>query len=87
MSVQVLPTYSHLARPAHFIVCNVFRVVLEFYILNTSNGVPYLANDVVDKLDQSSVFRKLNDEFSIMGIETKGSGDIVISQSSSMSSS
>ena len=50
----------------------IIRTVLEFYVLNTATGKPYLASDVVKKLDESSAFRKLNDEFSIVGIETKG---------------
>ena len=42
-------------------------------MINTANDdKPYLASYVVKKLDESSVFRKLNAEFSIMGIETKG---------------
>lgn len=41
-------------------------------MINTATDKPYLASYVVTKLDESSVFRKLNDEFSIMGIETKG---------------
>ena len=49
-----------------------FSTVVEFYVLDTSTDKPYLANYVVDKLDESSVFTKLNSEFSIMGIETKG---------------
>ena len=40
--------------------------------MNTATDKPYLASDVVKNLDESNVFRKLNDEFSIMGIETKG---------------
>lgn len=40
--------------------------------MNTATDKPYLASYVVNKLDQSSVFRKLNTEFAIMGIETKG---------------
>ena len=40
--------------------------------MDTTSDKPYLANYVVDKLDESSVFKKLNSEFSIMGIETKG---------------
>ena len=41
-------------------------------MINTATDKPYLASYVVNQLDESSVFRKLNDEFSIMGIETKG---------------
>ena len=45
---------------------------MEFYVLDTATDEAYLASYVVDKLDKSSVFKKLNSEFSIMGIETKG---------------
>ena len=41
-------------------------------MLDTTTGTPYMASYVVDKLDESRVFTKLNAEFSIMGIETKG---------------
>ena len=49
-----------------------FSTVVEFYVLDTATAEAYLASYVVDKLDKSSVFKKLNSEFSIMGIETKG---------------
>ena len=45
---------------------------MEFYVLDTATDESYLASYVVDKLDKSSVFKKLNSEFSITGIETKG---------------
>ena len=57
----------------HSLACShIIRTVVEFYVINTATDKPYLASHVVKKLDESSVFRKLNDEFSIMGIETKG---------------
>lgn len=37
-----------------------------------STGVAYSGSYVVNQLDQSSVFKKLNDEFAISGMETKG---------------
>ena len=37
-----------------------------------STGVAYRASYVIKQLDQSSVFKKLNDEFAISGMETKG---------------
>ena len=41
-------------------------------MVNSVTGKPYMASYIVQRLDKSSVFKKLNDEFSIMGIETKG---------------
>jgi len=50
----------------------VVRIVVEFYVINTTTGKPYLASYIVSKLDESSIFNKLNDEFAIKGMETKG---------------
>lgn len=55
------------------------RTVVEFYVLDTTTDKPYLASYVVNKLDESSAFTKLNAEFSIVGIETKGTHHIVSS--------
>ena len=41
-------------------------------MVDSVTGKPYMASYIVQRLDESSVFKKLNDEFSIMGIETKG---------------
>ena len=54
------------------------RIVLEFYVINTSTGKPYLASYIVSKLDESTVFKKLNDEFAVKGMETKGSNIVMI---------
>lgn len=61
-----------LIEHTHYQLFYTCRTVIEFYVLDTTNEQPYLASYIVNKLDESSVFRKLNDEFSIMGIETKG---------------
>ncbi|XP_065898238.1 dyslexia-associated protein KIAA0319-like protein [Dysidea avara] len=45
--------------------------VIEFYVVKGSTGVAYRASYVIKQLDQSSVFKKLNDEFAISGMETK----------------
>lgn len=37
-----------------------------------STSVAYKGSHVVNQLDKSSVFKKLNDEFAISGMETKG---------------